>query len=191
MHAGACGVQRELSHRDAHATGSLVAQPQDPLVVGGNDQPDARPAGVAEQFGDAINVVGSDPHAARTALNVAERATRFAYRRGVDDRGEFLDVVDEQPVEERLVAIVQRNESDVLLQIISLAADMLELKLHLLLDGGHAPGQQPAKAELIPFRIGERDILVQARLIKYSRAARQRRRGGRRGLAAAGVHLAS
>ncbi len=73
----------------------------------------------------------------------------------VDDRREFLDVVDEQPVEERLVAIVQRNEPDALLQIIRLAADMLKFKLHLLLDGGHPPGQQPAKAELISFPIGE------------------------------------
>jgi hypothetical protein len=152
MHASARRVERELSRRDAHATSSLVAQPQDPLVVGGDDQPDARSADVTEQLGDAVNVVGSDPQAARTALNMAERAARFADRRGVDDRREFLDVVDEQPVEERLVAIVQRNEPDVLLQIIRLAADMLKFKLHLLLDGGHAPGQQPAKAELISFR---------------------------------------
>jgi hypothetical protein len=38
---------------------------------------------------------------------------------------------------------------------------MLKFKLHLLVDGGRAPGKQPAKAELISFRIGERDILVQ------------------------------
>ena len=122
---------------------------------------------------------------------MAERAARFADRRGVDNRREFLDVVDEQPVEERLVAIVQRNEPDVLLQIIRLAADMLKFKLHLLLDGGHAPGQQPAKAELISFRIGERDILVQGRLMKDLRAEHLRRRGGRLGSAAVGAHLAS
>ena len=48
--------------------------------------------------------------------------------RRVDDREEFLEVVDEESIEERLVAILERGQSDVPLEVIGFAANVLELK---------------------------------------------------------------
>jgi hypothetical protein len=40
----------------------------------------------------------------------------LADRRGVDDREQFAEVVDEHPVEQDLVAVVQGGQVDVLVQ---------------------------------------------------------------------------
>ncbi len=68
---------------------------------------------------------------------------------------------------------------------------MLEFKLHLLLNGGHPPGQQPAQPKLIPFRGGERGILVQGRLLEYARAEQLRRRRPGDGRVRSGGQLAA
>ena len=117
VHARAGAIQRELPDRDAHPARALIAQAQDPLIVGGNDQPDPVPSGVVQQLGNMVDVLGSDPQAAWPAQDVAEPAARLTDCRGVNDRRELFQVIHEQPVKERLVAILQRLQPDVPLQV--------------------------------------------------------------------------
>ena len=72
-------------------------------------------------------------------------------------------MIDQQPVEERLVAVLQRGETDVLLEIVTLAAEMLQLEGDLLLDCHGSPRQQAAKSECRSLVLGESSVLVDRR----------------------------
>ncbi len=168
----ACGrVQRELADRDGHAAGSLVAEAEDPLVVGDDDEADVLEGSVAQQLGDPVAVLGRDPRAARAPDDVAELLAGTADRRRVDDRQELLEVLGEHPIEQGRVAILQRGQADVLLERVGLAPEMLELEVDLLLDGEDPVGQEPAQAEHVPLFLAEREVLGQ------EAAAEQRRAG--------------
>ena len=171
VHARAGAVQCQLADRDAHPARALIAQAEDPLVVGGNDQPDPFSSGVVQQLRDPVDVLGSDPQASRPAQDVAEPAAGLADCRGVDDRREFFQMVHEQPVKDRLVAVLQRLQADVLLQVGRLGTQVLQLQGNLLIDRRAAPGKQAAQPERDPFAIGKRCVLVQQRLAQDPRTA--------------------
>ena len=67
--------------------------------------------------------------------------------RCVDDRQEFLQVLDEEPVEQRLVAVLEGGQSDVPLEVIGLAPDVLQLEGKLFVDRRHTRWQQTVQAE--------------------------------------------
>ena len=95
---------------------------------------DLVPRGVTQDLGHPVNVIGGDPDAAGATVEVAELLARAAHSRRVDDRNEFLEVLGQQPVEERLVAVLKGCQPDVLLEVFALAPDVLELQAHLLVD---------------------------------------------------------
>jgi hypothetical protein len=99
----------------AHASRSLVSQAEDALVVGDNDETDSTLTGVAEHFWYVVDVVRGDPHSPGPSHDMAVPPTGTPNRRRVDDRGELFEVIDQQPVEKRLVAVLQCRETDVLL----------------------------------------------------------------------------
>ena len=72
MDAARRGVQRELADRDGHPAGALVAEPEDPLVVGDHDQPDVVVRALPQQLGDPVAVGRRDPGAAGAPDDVAE-----------------------------------------------------------------------------------------------------------------------
>ena len=51
------GVQRQLADRDRHPAGALIAEPEDPLVVGDHDQPDVFVRAVGQELRDPVRVV--------------------------------------------------------------------------------------------------------------------------------------
>ena len=57
MDAGGGRVERQLADRDRHPARALVAEPEDPLVVGDDDQPDVVVRAVAEDLGDPVDIV--------------------------------------------------------------------------------------------------------------------------------------
>ena len=132
VQAGSGHIESELADGNAHPACSLVAESEDALVVGDDDEADSRLAGVAEHLRDAVDVVRGDPHAAGPPDDVAVLPTGTSHCRGVDDRRKLLEVIDEQPVEECLVAVLQRGETDVLLEVVPLAAEMFELRGRLV-----------------------------------------------------------
>ena len=118
----------------------------------------------AKDVVDPTDVVGGDPDAARTPEDVAELLAGEADRRRVDDRQELLEVLDKEAIEQRLVAVLERGESDVPLQVIWLAPDVLQLQCDLLVDRGHARRQQAVQAVQIAFPRRERRPFVEERL---------------------------
>jgi hypothetical protein len=124
MYPAAGAVERELADRDCHAARTLVADPEDGLVVRDNEQLRPLPVRRATQhLSDASLEVGRDPHAAAAAEHRAEAARREPDRRCVDDGHELFQVVAEDAVEQVLVAILQSGKLDVLLERIVVAAD--------------------------------------------------------------------
>ncbi len=152
MEARAGHVEGELADRDAHAPGAEIAETEDALVVGDDQEPDVAERRVFQDLAHAIDVVGRDPDATRRAQNVAELLAGEAHRRGVDDRQQLAEVLDQHAVEEHLVQIVEAPEPDVLLEIARLGADVLELELHLLPDLEHLVRQQAVEAECPALR---------------------------------------
>ena len=150
--AGRGGVQRELAHGDRHAAGSLVAQAEDPLVVGDDDQPDLVERGVAQDLGHAVDVVRRDPDAARTAPQVAEVLARTADGGRVDDREQLLEVVQQHAVEEGLVAVMQGRQADVALEVVRLAPDVLELQRDLVVDVHDARREEAPQPQVVDAR---------------------------------------
>ena len=161
MDARCRGVERELADRDRHAACALVAEAEDPLVVGDDDQPDVVVRAVAEELRDPVDVGRRDPQPARPADDVAELLAGPPDRRRVDDRQELLGVLREQPVEERRVAILERRQADVLLERVRLPAEVLELQLDLLIDRQDAVREEPDEPERGPLVGWEGEVLRQ------------------------------
>ena len=86
-------VQGELADRDGHPAGALIAQAEDPLVVGDDDEPDVLVRALAEELRDPVAVGRRDPRPARPADDVAELLARPPDGRRVDDRQELLEVL--------------------------------------------------------------------------------------------------
>ena len=82
-------------------------------------------------------------------------------RRCVDDRQELLQVLGQHAVEQGLVPILERRQADETLEVVGLAACVLELERDLLLDRHHPGGQQPPEGERVAFLVGEGHALVE------------------------------
>src|SRR5262249_40484586 len=96
--------------------------------------------------------------------DVAELLAGPADGRCVDDRQELLEVIAEHAIEEVLVAVLQRDEADVLLERVALAGEILEDARGLLLDRVGGGRKEPLQAEPRGPRARERAALVVHRL---------------------------
>ena len=177
MDAGGGRVEGQLADGDRHAAGALVAEAQDPLVVGDDDEPDLVARRVAEDLRDAVDVVRGDPDPTRPAPQVAELLAGAPDRGRVDDRQQLLEVLQEHAVEERLVAVLEGGQPDVALEVVRLPAHVLELEAHLLLDVHHAGRQEAAQGEVLALLVAEGGVLVEDR-VGEQREATEDHRGG-------------
>ena len=172
MDAGAGRVERELADRNAHAVGAEIAEAEDALAVGDDDEFGLiRP--VAQQFRDPPAIVGADEHAARPLEDEAEPLAGKAHGRGVDQRLDFIDIVAHDPEEQRLVAIMQRVKRDIFFQIIGQAAQIDENARDLVLEREHMRGKEAAQPQRVSFRFREGSPLVEQRVAQQSKAARR------------------
>jgi hypothetical protein len=165
MDAAGRAVQRQLADGDRHAARALVADAEDRLVVGRDDElhPPA-PGRGAQHLGDPPAVVRRDPHAARAAEHMAELARRQAHRRRVDDRHQRLELVDEHAVEQLLVAILQGRQLEVLVEGLAHPVER-HVDAPLLLRHAVDPaGQQAVQAEQRALLRRERRALVDQRV---------------------------
>ncbi len=157
------GVKRELPDRNAHAVSAEIAEAQDAFAVGHDNQLDrVRP--IAQEFGDAPAIVGTDEKAARPLEDVAEPLAGEAHRRGVDQRLDFIDVVAHDAEKQRLVAVVQFVECHVFCQVVGQAAQIGQHSLDLRLHRTHMRGQKAAQSQRVALRLAEGSTLVKQRI---------------------------
>src|SRR6185436_2868562 len=120
---------------------------------------------------DVMAVLGRDPEAACAPEDVAVLLAGVADRGRVDDRQELLDVVEQHPIEEVLVAVLERREADVLLERLALARDIVADAPLLLLHAARCVGQQAFEAERLALLARERASLGVERMVQKLRSA--------------------
>ena len=175
-HARAGGIERQLADRNAHAVGAQVAEAQDALAVADDDDRHVASRPVGEHLRDAAAVGRTDEDAVRTLKDVRVPLAGEPDRRRVDDGHHFIRMIHQQAEEKRLVAVVQRPQIDVLLEIARLAAEILEHALQLLFLRRDVRRQQAAQVQRIALGFGERGSLVERRILQERNAFRQRGR---------------
>jgi hypothetical protein len=166
MHAGARRVERQLADGNAHAVRAEIAEAEDPLAVAHHDDRDLAARPVREHAADASAIGGADEDSPRALEDVRVALAGEADRRRVDDRRHLVRMLDQQPVEERLVAVVQRAEVDVLLEIARLAAEILEHARELLLLGGDVRRKKAAQLQPIALLFRERGAFVEEGILQ-------------------------
>ena len=168
---GAEGVDGQLPLADLDAPHPLVAEAEDPLGVGDQEQVRSQAAraatGLRQQLLEPL-LLGCrqvDPLAG-AAVGVTEVLDRLPHRGGVDDRHRQLDVVGEEAVEEGDVPLPQGLEVGVPLQVAAHGAEGQPAALHLGLDGLHLPGQQGLQTQGPAFRPTEGGALVEQGIVQ-------------------------
>jgi hypothetical protein len=167
---GRGGVDGELARRDVDAADAPVADAEDGLGVGGDDEVDL----VGGQLGgsqgglDVVGCIDAEVDAAWAAVLVAVLLDGLADRRGVDDREQFAEVVGEHPVEQDLVAVVQGGQVDVLVEVAGLARALPVGALGLLVQGEDPRRQQAGQPQRITLGLGERGALVQPGIAEHA-----------------------
>src|SRR5690242_17965735 len=135
-------VERELADRDAESANSLVPNAKNALAVGDDNDADLLVGAIAEQGPDVIaHRVGNDDPTG-TAVNVAEFLAGLRDYGRVDDGKHFLDVVEEQAVEQNFVGVLELAQVDVALEIVRFAKKSLVGPKRLFLDGFHGGRQE-------------------------------------------------
>src|SRR5690606_19899420 len=101
------------AHRDAHAIRALVAQAEDALPVGDDNDADIGYWPVFQDIADVTAVIDRDKQTARPAEYVAILLAGLADSRGVDDGHHLLDVVDQYAIKQRFVTIFHTDHEDI------------------------------------------------------------------------------
>ena len=158
------GVERKLADRDAHAADALVAQAQYPLPVGHHDHVDIAVRPVANHLVKTVAVGIGHEQSPRPPVDLAEPLAGLTHGGGVDDRQGFGDVLAQHPVEQRLVAVLQRAQVDVLVEIVSASRELMPAMVDLLGEGLHRGRQQAQQAQTVAFVRGEGGALGRQRI---------------------------
>jgi hypothetical protein len=130
---------------------------------------------VAQHLVDVAPVAVRHEDAARTTVDVPELLAGEADGGRVDDRRHLVGVVGDHAVEQRLVAVLQRLQQDVLGERRLQPMEVLEHPGDLLLLRRHVRRQQAAQAQRVALLLGERGALVERRLAQQRDAAREPR----------------
>ena len=166
-------VERELPDGNAQAPRALVADAQDPLAVGDDDDVDLGIGTIAQQRGNRVTHRVGQEQPAWAPVDVAELLARQADDRRVHHGGHLLDVIEEQPVEENFVRVLERAQIDVALEVVRLSLVGLVRAYRLLIKRLHVRWQEAVQAERCPFRVRERRALVEALAVEKVHATRE------------------
>ena len=169
--AGAGRVERELAAGDAHAVDTEVAEAENALAVGHDDDVDFLVRAVFNDFADAALVVDRDEGAARIAVDMAELLADLADGRGVDHGHVVVDVVDQDLEVEVFVSRMQAVEHQKLVESRRAAVEQSERALDLQLHGGNGRRQKTAKAAGVALLLSEGVGTVELRVTEQVGAA--------------------
>ena len=166
-------IDRQFADRDLDAADAPVADAQDLLGVGGQDQVDVAGTGaeIGECFLDRVGMVDRKVHAARTPALVVILLHRHADGQIVDDGDHLAQVLGEQPVEQHLVAVVQGGQVDVLAECIRQPLVLNVGALDLSPQRADIRREQTREPQRFSFVAGEGRALVQRRRVEHGQAA--------------------
>ncbi len=167
-------VHGQFAHRDLDSVHAPVADAEDLLGVGDDDQVHLvrREIQFLEGAAQVLGPVDGEEDAARAPVLMAVRLDRLAHGRVVDDRQQLGEVIGEQPVVKDLVAVVQLLQMNVRGQIVGLAAQLLVRAPRLLVQREHRVGQSADEAEAVAFGGGEGGSAVGQRIVHDPREPR-------------------
>ena len=173
MDARCGGVDRGLADSDLYAANALVADAQNALGVGDDDE--IHVVGIAavveHRLFDVILPIDRQKDAARTDVFVAESLDRLADRRRIDDRQHLVEVLAEQVVEEDLVSVAQLREVHVLPDGGARPPELLIDPSGLILEARDAAGKKSDQPQQVSFGHGERRTPVGHRVRQHRPAA--------------------
>jgi hypothetical protein len=106
---------------------------------------------------------------------VAVLLADLADRRGVDDRHHLLQVIQEQPVEQRLVAVVEPGEEQISPDVVGGGTIVLVGSALLILRRRDRRRQNPVETQFTALLRGEAGPLVQDRILREGRPATSHR----------------
>src|SRR6476660_4032321 len=118
MYPGAKRVKRKLADRDTHPANTEVAQPENPFPISDYNHGDVPGGRVVEHRKNILTMRIRNVEAPGPPKYVTVLATTLTHGWGVDDGHHLGDVLLQKPVEKRLVAVLQRRQKDIALQII-------------------------------------------------------------------------
>ena len=164
----ACGsrVQRQLADRNPHTPCTLVADTENPLVVGDNDDGGLHRGARSEDVCNPTTIAGGDVDASLTSVDPRPMRTGECNGRGVDDRDRLCEIVRYEPVEERFITVHQSVQIDVLADVGRLEVVLHANSPHLALEKRDLVRKQPGQPEGRSFIPGEGIPLVQKRVPK-------------------------
>jgi hypothetical protein len=157
-------VEADLADRDAHTVSAEVAEAEDALAIGDHHELDLRQGAVGEDLVDCADCVGVHIDAAGAAHDVRQLLAGLTDRRGVDDRKHLGEILRQQSIEQRLVAVEQAEEEEVALEVVGLASIAVERAADLLLDRRDAVREETDEAEGGALLEGEVGALVEQRV---------------------------
>ncbi len=160
-------VERELADRDAHAADALVADAEDPLAVGDDDDVHLLGRPVAQHLPQVLPVRPGQVEPPGPAPDLGEAPAALGDRRRVHQGQRGGHVGGEHGVEEVLVAVLQRAQVDVAVEVGRHARHLAPGPSNLHVEGGHRVREQAEQAELTPLRLGERGPLRAERIVEY------------------------
>jgi hypothetical protein len=163
-HAGTSGIERELADWDAHPAGAEIAEAENALAIGDDDEAHVLFRPVGEQLLQPTARGDRQIHAARLAKDVGELLARLPDRRRIHERHVRSRVRHQDGVVERLVARLQIRENEVFLQIVLEGGDLGVPARHLQCHRGDGRGQQAFETEGAALRLGESGAFVEARI---------------------------
>ena len=165
-------VERHLADGNAHAAGALVTEAENALPVADDDAAHLVVARVGEDLRDAVFVRVAQEKAARLAPDLGEALAAFAHRRRVDDGEQFLGVLGDERIEQRLIVVLQVAHVRVFAECGVPAVEHAFAALTLVLERADVWRQQPVQREGIALRFSECRAFVETRVHEQSESVK-------------------
>src|SRR5271169_4640571 len=137
MNAAERGVKGHLANRDAHASRTLIAQPQDSFTIADNDAFHIVVMGMLQDLIDAIFIRIAEEQTAWLSPYFTEALATLPHRRRVHQREHLFDIAQQERIEQRFVRILQVAEKTVFIKGRRLIPQSLHPPLNLFIKTSH------------------------------------------------------
>src|SRR5919106_1774935 len=169
MYARSSRVDGELADRDGDASDPPVAYAKDLLCIRGDDEVHLlrTKAIVLEGLLYIFWTVHREVDPPGPAVLMAVELDGLSDRRVIDYGKHLPQVLREELVEEHLVAVLQRAQIYVLVQVGCLVLVLVVGPLGLLFEGQNRRWQEPDQPQVLSLLLGEGRALVEQGLLQY------------------------